>query len=220
VQKVRLGYSCVVLLALAVVGCGTAAQRQAQQSGAATREAIAQFKACSRAVRDKPEYASLLVHSSDLETGQPSMAQLTDETIPSEQDARLFAERFDEAGPCRGHLLTAISAARPDLVPVLADGMTQGSAIAVLVVEQKITWAEAARRTQALSSALRQNIAAADRQWIGDLNASNQAEMAQRQAAGAALMQWSQQQQLINAATRPVVTNCNRFGSSVNCTSY
>lgn len=218
--KHRHGRGGIAVLALLLVGCATAAQRQAQQSGMETRSALAQFKACVKSVRDKPEYGQLLVHSPDLETAQPSTAQLTDETVPSEQDARLFAARFDETNPCRGQLLTALSPARPDLVPILADELAQGSAIAVLVVERKITWAENSRRVQELASSARQKIAAADRQWVADLNVSHQAEMTRRQAAGAALMQWSQQQQLINAATRPVVTNCNRFGSSVNCTSY
>jgi hypothetical protein len=67
---------------------------------------------------------------------------------------------------------------------------------------------------------LRKQTAAADQQWIANLKAENQEELAQRQAAAAALLQWSQQQQVINAINRPVVTNCNRFGATVNCTSY
>jgi hypothetical protein len=30
----------------------------------------------------------------------------------------------------------------------------------------------------------------------------------------------NQNQQMINNRNRPVTTNCNRFGNSVNCTSY
>jgi hypothetical protein len=89
----------------------------------------------------------------------------------------------------------------------------------VRLIERKDTWGGSARQSEALLSDERDRIAAADRQWIADLNASHQAEMAQRQAAAAALMQWSAQQQMINAINRPVVTTCNRFGSSVNCIS-
>jgi hypothetical protein len=67
---------------------------------------------------------------------------------------------------------------------------------------------------------LKTKIAETDRQYVAGLEASHDAELARRQTAANALMQWSQQQQLINAATRPVTTNCTRFGSSVNCTSY
>ena len=87
------------------------------------------------------------------------------------------------------------------------------------MVERKITWAEAARRSQAEASETRQKLVAADREWAAELNNAHQAELAHRQAAANALMQWSLQQQMINAATRPVTTNCNAFGSSVSCTS-
>src|SRR3984957_10851589 len=117
---------------------------------------------------DQSEYAALLVHTLDLDTMQPTITQLTDETIPSEQDARLFAARFDATNRCREELLMDIAIPRPDLAPILADEFTQAGTIAVLVVERKVTWAEAARRSQMLSGDLRQRITAADLQWIAD----------------------------------------------------
>lgn len=219
------------LLALAVLaGCATAAQHQAQLATTATREAAGGFKACLAAVVAKPEYASLLPHTPDPATGQPTMAQLTDESLISPEEAKLFAARWDELTPCKTHVLSALSTVRPDVVPVLSDGFAKGAAIAVQLVERKITWGEGARQTQALGVTVRQNVAAVDRQWIADLNASHQAEMARRQAAGAALLQWSAQQQMINAMTRPSLpvyqmpTNrpwsatCTQLGTFVNCT--
>jgi hypothetical protein len=211
---------CLLAVVAVLTGCATAAQRQAQQSGVAIREAMTQFKACVVPILDKPEYAPLLVHTPDIDTGQHTMAQLTDETIPSVEDARLFGARFDDSNPCRSRLLTALSTARPDVVPILARSYTHGSAIVVLIVERKITWAEAARRSQENSDNLREQLTLADRQWIADLNASHQAELAQRQAASSALMQWSEQQQLINSINRPVQTNCSHMGAVTNCTSY
>jgi len=211
--------TCVVTLFL-LAACATAAQRQAQQASTMTREAATQLKSCISAVVDKPEYAALLPHTPDLDSGQHTMAQLTNETVPSVQDARLFAARFDEVNPCRKRFLSALAAVRPDLVPILADGYAKGDAVAALLVERKITWAESAKRAEENTNSLRKQLAAADQQWIAELKAENQAELAQRQAAAAALMQWSQQQQMINAINRPVTTNCNRFGSTVNCTSY
>jgi hypothetical protein len=185
----KLHLSGVALIALILVGCGTTVNRHAQQPGWATQEAWAQFKACARSVTDRPEYASLLAHTPDLDTMQPAMAQLTDETIPSEQDARLFATRFDKVNKCRDDLLMAVSTPRPDLTPILEDEFTQSGAIAVLIVDRKITWAEAARRSQALSSDVRQKIKVADLQWIAHLNPFHQADMAQLQAAAAGSQQ-------------------------------
>ena len=202
-RKLRLGLSSIALIALILAGCSTAALRQAQQPGWATQEAWAEFQACVKSVEDQSEYAALLVHTLDLDTMQPTIAQFADGTIPSEQDARLFAARFDETNRCRQELLTDVAIPRPDLVPILADEFTQAGAIAVLVVERKVTWAEAARRSQMLSGDLRQRITAAELQWIADLNPFHQADMAQLQAAAAQ----SERQELIKEATRPAVTN-------------
>jgi hypothetical protein len=202
-RKLRLGLSSIALIAVILAGCSTATHRQAQQPGWATQQAWAEFKACVKSVMDQSEYAALLAHTLDLDTMQPTITQLTDETIPSEQDARLFAARFDATNRCREELLTDIAIPRPDLTPILADEFTQAGAFAVLVVERKITWAEAARRSQMLSGDLRQRITAADLQWIADLNPFHQADMAQLQAAAAQ----SEQQERIKEATRPVVTN-------------
>ena len=148
------------------------------------------------------------------------MEQLTDEKVPSPADAKLLAARFDDATRCRISYLNAISTVRPDLVAVYIDFYSKNATNVAMLVERKITWAEAVRRGQSNSSDGRQKIALADHQWVADLNASHQAEMAQRQAAANAMMQWSAQQQMINVMNRPRQTNCYGFGNSVNCTSY
>jgi len=216
-QKLRL---CFIVGVLSVAGCATAAQRQAQHAAVGVHLALGQMKTCVRSVADNPQYASLLVHTPNLDTGQHTMAQLTDETVPTAEEARLFAKRYDDVNICRSHFLTALSSARPDLVPVFADAYAKSDGVAVQLVERKITWAAAARSSDQSIAHLRRQLEDANQTWIANLEAENQAELAQRRAAAAAVMQWSQQQQMINAINRPVTTNCNRFGSMVNCTSY
>lgn len=222
VQQNRRSHSFLLTICalLLLGGCASSAQRQARQAADGTRDAFAQYKACNAAVRNKPEYASLIPHSADPETGEPTMAQLTNEKLVSPNDARLLASSYDDRSFCRRRLLTVISTVRPDLAPIVAETLAKGSSNVAALVARKITWAEGARRGQALSIEIRQRGASADRQWIADLNASHQAEMAQRRAAANALAQWSAQQQMINAVNRPRQTNCTGFGNSVNCTSY
>jgi hypothetical protein len=191
-----------------------------QQTTVTIRQAQTDLKSCLQAVANKPEYAPLLPHTPDLATGEPSMAQLTDETVPTPDDARLFVARHDEMAPCRRQLLTTLSAVRPDAVPTLANAMTASDQVLVQLVERKITWAEGMRQHQQIMAQARDKLAAADREWFGEMRVENQAELDRRQAAANAMMQWSLQQQMINAATRPVVTNCNTLGSFVNCTSH
>ena len=69
---------------------------------------------------DKPEYAAVRVHTLDLDTMQPAPAELVDERIPTAEDARLFAERFDEVNPCREEFLKAIAIPRPNWASVVA----------------------------------------------------------------------------------------------------
>jgi hypothetical protein len=134
-------------------------------------------------VIEKPEYDQLRGHILDLDTMQPAAADLADETIPSAQDARLFAARFDAVNPCREDFLRAVAIARPDLAPVLADEFKAAGAISELIVERRVTWAEAARRSQELSSDVRQNVAAADLEWAADITPFHQPDMAQIRAA-------------------------------------
>jgi hypothetical protein len=64
---------------------------------------------------------------------------------------------------------------------------------------------------------------AAAAQLVQELAASHQAELAQRQAAANAVSQWGYQQQMLwqnqQLINRPVITNCDRWGSSITCTS-
>ena len=53
----------------------------------------------------------------------------------------------------------------------------------MLVVERQVTWAEAARRAQILSSDLRQKVAMADLEWTADMIPFHQPDMAQYRAA-------------------------------------
>ena len=134
----------------------------------------------------------------------------------SQRDQISFPYAVAKAGVRVGYFPGSLHAWRPDFNRLFY----KVNRDVVSIVQRKITWAEGARRSQALSSEYRQNAAAADRQWQANLTASHNAELARRQTAGAALLQWSAQQQMINAANRPVMTNCSRFGNSVNCTSY
>jgi hypothetical protein len=179
-RKLCFRRSSVALIALILAGCGKSAP-----PGAAILDAWAQFRACVTSVIDKPEYDALRVHILDLDTMQPARAELADETIPSAQDARLFAARFDAVNPCREDFLRAVATPRPDLVPVLADEFKAAGAISELVVERRVTWAEAARRAQVLSSDARQKVAAADLEWTANIIPFHQPDMAQIRAAAA-----------------------------------
>ncbi len=197
----------VFVAALILAGCSTSAQRQVQQSNAGFQDPGKQLIACVETVRSKPEYDPIRRHAADPKTGQHSMTQLTDEAIPTRAEAHLVAAEYDETSACRSAFLNAFATSRPDLVPIFATFFTNSAALVAELVERKITWAAAARRGDQFLSDARQQLAAEN------------GKFAQQQ------QQLNQQQQLINAMNRPAVvtpvqTNCNRIGTSVNCTSY
>jgi hypothetical protein len=174
----------------AVTGCTTAAQQQEQRSATVAIEALARFKSCALAVWAKPEYAALLVHTADPETGRATKAQLRDWKRPSPSEAKLAATAYDDSTPCRTRVLGSLLPARPDIVPILANTFAKARAVTVLLSRRKITWGEAARLGQNRLKVLQRDVASADRRWVADLNASHQAETVQRQAAALAMLQY------------------------------
>jgi hypothetical protein len=89
----------------------------------------------------------------------------------------------------------------------------------VPLVERKVTWGEATRRAQRIIAEGQAQVAAANQRWMAAENAENQAELNRRAAAAAEVMQWYQQQQMINAINRPAPVytppiHCSSFGTS------
>jgi hypothetical protein len=208
----------LLLLATVAGGC-TAAQRDVTRVQSAARKIVAENTACMATVTAKPEYAVLLPHTADQTTGRATMAQLTDETLPTRAEGQLLAARYDDWNVCLSHTLSEMEAVAPAFAAIYADGLTASDATMVPLIEQRITWAEAAGRQEATMADMRQRFAAADRQWAADENAANAAESGSLLAAGSAIAQWSQQQELIRRATRPVVTSCMGTRIGETCVS-
>ena len=121
----------------------------AQTSAAAQIKAImAQRKECVLAVRSKPDYQPLLPHFAELDTATFTMAQLTDGNRPTPAEARILVTYIDEEAPCRGEATTALTQAVPALAPILLHVKALSEATAILLIERKLTWGEAAERNK------------------------------------------------------------------------
>jgi hypothetical protein len=155
----------------------------------------------------------------DPETRQFTMEQLTDKSIPTAQEAHLLASMYDDDSECRNNLKAAVGTVRPDLVPALTEIERQRANITIKLVQRQISWGDAAQAGQALNSATQEKVAEIDREWKSELEEQNRAELQQRRASAALAMQYLQNQQMINAANRPVNTTCFATGSMTNCTT-
>lgn len=152
---------------------------------------------------------------------QPSTtAQLSDETLPTPEEARLIGAWQDELGSCRSQFQTALLLVRPDFVQALTEIDAEIRNTAILASERKLSWGEIARREAALSDSFNTKFLALNQQLDARLNAQNQIEVQNRERAAAILLQYGLQQQMINAANRPVITNCTGGFGTVNCVSH
>src|SRR5258707_510006 len=68
-----------------LAGCTTAAQRQYQAMATGNREIIAQIKSCGTEVYNAPEAAVLRPHS-PLDVREATLAQLSDQSLPTKQE--------------------------------------------------------------------------------------------------------------------------------------
>jgi len=160
-------------IVMALAGHAVAAQLAAGQTQTVIGAAEAQRRACA-----------MLPHSPNPETGQISMTWLTDETLPSPEDARLLANRTDEMSGCWDSYVRAIGTVRPDLVPLLREGWIKNQLSMAAMVKRKITGAEGARQTLANISYLQQGIAAANRELLAERQAQNQASAPETAGSG------------------------------------
>lgn len=105
-----------------------------------------QRKACMSAIRAKPEYEPIRAHFSNLENGQFSMAQLTDDGIPSPSESKLLTVYADEAGVCIAQSLDQSTKVAPPAGPILSAAKSDNEAIMILLVKRQISWGDAAQR--------------------------------------------------------------------------
>jgi hypothetical protein len=209
------------MFAATLTGCATAAQRQASTIKGTVQAAVAQVKQCTADLYSKSEYASLRPHLLSPDRNfQPTMAQLSDETYATKEEAKLLASFQDEADDCKRPAVEKISSVAPKVGVILADIVIESDSTTLRIIKQKITWGASARERQAYVAKSNRKVAEAAQELDSNLTVAHNQELQQRQAAANALMQWSQEQQMITALRRPITTNCSQMGQFTNCTTY
>lgn len=107
---------------------------------------IDQRKACISAIRTKPGYEPIQAHFSNPENGQFTMAQLTDDNLPSPGESKIVTSYVDEANACTTQSLDQFSKVAPPVVPILLAVKSDNEAIMILLVKRQISWGDAAQR--------------------------------------------------------------------------
>ena len=230
----------ICLIACFLSGCNAQSGNQLAVDTAQTEMAKVgpSFAACKLTIREKPKYATILPY---LPTeGGYSISILSNTSHLSPKDAKLLAELYDENAPCRRDLLAILRLYRGDLASAYNDAFNRSAVITVELVQRKITIGEGAKRVQELNRQIDQYVLALNQKYMSDMQAQQQAEMAQRRANAAIMMGFMQNQQAINQQqmmiqqqanqqqlnavqinrpvfNQPSYTNCNTYGAMINC---
>jgi hypothetical protein len=219
----------IVLIALIgmLVGCATAAQRQAKAIGSTLSATREQGKACFATINDDPAFAEIERHFPLANIENATLPQMTDQSFATPREVELLSARRDRQIPCRQAFVAGYNSVAPSLAMVWQDIYSKSDANLVLMATKQIRWGEFVGRQKATLNAGSGRLTEAAQRLGAELDARSEQEMAQRAAAAQSFSNTMYQQQLINQnqqminnANRPVTTNCNSFGNSVNCRSY
>lgn len=209
-----------------MAGCQTVAQRQATSIRENIQAVNQTLLACLQKIETNPAYQSITSHR-PLGRLNPTLPQLADNGVPSDEDVKVVIAIHNEGALCRERAIEDLIKIVPNVIPALVQSYHDGDLIMVDLIQRKITWGEANKRRLALKDQLIAKLQMISAQIDRELSVSHQAELAQRQAALNALSQWAyqqqvlmQNQQMINSLNRPAITNCSSYGNSIHCSSY
>jgi hypothetical protein len=205
-----------VAMANLLIGCATRAERQFQSIKATNQQNLAQLKACTDAVHNLPEYTPLRVRMPN-NAQSITLEQLAETSRATAEEARAIFGTHPRLQECRKTFLNGVAQSEPSLVPIFTAAYSKADDAALSLAQRKITWGDYIRGLRDRAAEMQTAIQAEDRHVVSGLKEEHEAELARRQRAADAIAAWAQTQQIINAANRPVITNCNRFGSMVNC---
>jgi hypothetical protein len=148
-----------------------------------------------------------------------SLSQLADPGFANQSEIDAIVAIHPQLKSCQKEALEGLSQTTPSIVPILAASYTKGDDDLLFLIQQKISWGDFNKRRRDEMIAGQAAIQAELQHMTANLERSHEAELARRQAAFDALARWSQTQQMINAASKPVITNCAQMGFMLNCVS-
>lgn len=218
----------VVLIALALGGCATQAQRQVEQMKSNLSQGMAATDNCwaqAAASPDGRELADLLPPRGNK---SPSMTLLTNKQVPSpEQAAVLVRYHNDYRRQCQDLVIASLQATHPALAALGSEVVSALNRGYAKLASREVSWGAYAQFSAQVNAEAERQWAAIAREIDAGLQARHDAEVRRREAALANAyhvyaMQTliNQNQQAISAYNQPRSTNCSVVGSYLNCTTY
>jgi hypothetical protein len=216
-----------LLLIFGSLGCSTVAQEKAAFNRQNLLLVVIKLDACSQTFLNNPNYQAVVDRLGLKNLHSYTLAQLSDEGFANDEEISSIVKYHNGFAICRQKFIMDYMTVDPGAIPILTQFWQEDDSVLVDLITRKVTFGEANRKRAALFSVLMSKMRAHYHKMERDLSSAHYDEVQQREDAFLALTQWSQQQQmliqnqqLINALNRPVITNCYRDGNSVQCTSY
>src|SRR5215472_6657989 len=197
-----------VLILTTLCGCQTSAQREYQTMKAGNETAAAEMRACVSTVYSSPEYTPLRAHL-PYNVADATLQQLADASMITPREWEAILAIHPKVQQCRNTLLAALAKSTPSIVPILTQVYNRSEDDLLALSAHKLTWGQYVVRARDRSAEAQAALQAEGQRVVDRLQRENAIEIEQRQRAAEALAAWAQTQELINAANRPVITNCS-----------
>jgi predicted aspartyl protease len=158
IRKILVAVSAAALLA----GCAT------RQQG--INAAYKQVDVCTKEVVSRPEYAAVRAH---FHPGEIPVSALTDDRRPTPEEARLVVARWDAGAPCRQAFLAGLASSpanRPDGAQVFSAAYVETASLVARFSKGGMTWGQYAHDNQAIRTAVKAQLVAADAAVAAGIN--------------------------------------------------
>lgn len=207
-----------ILVISTVCACSTGAQRHAQVITDNINASGQQLRSCVQAIYDSAANEPIRRHM-PVDVRHATLEQMTDSSYVTDVEITAILDTHPQYQTCKQAFLDRIALTTPTLVPIFASTMTKSESSLIEVIQRKKTWGDHVRQIKDWLPQAQAQLVAEGQRIDAGLNQDHQSELAHRQAAANAMAQFLQTQQMISAINRPVITNCNQFGRTVNCVS-
>ena len=212
---------CILLL----TACATQAQKQLQNMTSQLNYTTAEAEKCIAQIKKEDVYLRANQFAI-LDLNDPdAVIKMTIDRFATESEKNDLLQLHSLITVCRKQILENLAKVHPDFTALMAKAFAEGDENLVHIMKNDMTLGEANEVTNKRLSDFQSEWNSVAKNIAQQLNSAHLSELQDRQRAAAAMQQWSYQQQLINSLNRPVInkpvmTNCQQFGNTVNCQSY
>ncbi|MEQ1486075.1 hypothetical protein [Methyloglobulus sp.] len=209
----------IFLLCFIIYGCQTAAEKQLSSMQNDTKTALSEINACVHKIEINPSYESIAKRYPINWANDPTILQLSDNTVPSDKDIQKIILAFNDMGQCRQLGIKLNKNIMPEIIPISLEAITAEDILTADLVQKKITWGDYNRKRTSLRNDFSAKARVVAAQVGNALAQSHQAEIQHQQEAIKAFSDGFNKGFDNN---RTVITNCTGSGitNSVTCISH